>query len=427
MAKKEMNFEGLQKALEDKVDTPLELEKLEAAVTDETKNDVKPAIRLSDYRKKLRRYRQKRWVRFGTVVLGVLLLLFGVTQVMKYWSYDSYSVLKELSGDDMTTASCSKIGNKLLKFSLDRATLTDSKDKTLWSSSYTMNAPAVTSCQDTIAIYDTQGTTVKVYQDQGLIGTISTDMPIVKAKVAKQGVVAAILESGDNTRIQYYDKAGKSIASFKSTMGEPGYPMDLALSEDGLVMAVSYLQMKQSVPKTEVVFYNWGNAGQNKTDHIVNRETIKNCVAPEVQYLDPSTCLLFLDDGFAVYKGKQIPKRTTRVFEKEEIVSVFYNSSHAGYVIHNNDVGKAYTMKVYDLGGKEIFSQDFDFNYTQITMDDNQVLMYNNRRMCTYSLSGVKKFEGNISEGILNTVIPLSPNRYILVTDNGNYAIKLTK
>ena len=419
------------------MDKPEELKKLEegepdelseAAISAEAENEERSAIRsLTDYRKKLRRYKKKRWFRFGSITLGVLMILLITAQVIKYWSYDSYSVQTELTGDDMTTAYYSRIGNKLLEYSLDGATLTDSNDKRLWSLSYTMNAPAVTSCGNTIAIYDTQGTTIKVYQDEGLIGTISTDMPIVKAKVAKQGVVAAILESGDNTCIQYYDKDGKSIASFKSAMDNPGYPMDLALSEDGMVMSVAYLQMKQSVPKTEILFYNWGSAGQNQTDHIVNSEIMKDCVAPEIEYLGTSKSLVFLDDGFAVYEGKQIPKKTTRVYEKEEIISVFYNRSHVGYVVYNDSAKTAYTMKVYDLSGKEKFTRDFDFDYNQITMDDNQILLYNNRQICTYSLLGVKKFEGDISEGILNTVIPLSPNRFILVTDNGTCVIKLRK
>lgn len=380
---------------------------------------------LNEYKKKLWAYRKKKWVRLGAVVLGVLLLLFIVTQVVKYWSYDSYSRQTELTGEDTTDASYSKVGDKVLRFSLDGAVLYDDAGDTLWTSSYTMYAPAVDSCGDTMVIYDTQGTTMYVYQEKGEIGKISTDMPIIKAKVAKQGVVAAILESGENTWIQYYDKDGSSIASFKTTLDSPGYPLDLALSEDGLLMAVSYLQINQGMPETKIDFYNWSSIGQNQMDNLVNSYTLKDSIAPQAEYLDASTCLVFRDDGFTVYEGQQIPKQEASVDEEKEIVSTFHNSNYVGYVVHSEEANKAFTMKVYNLKGREIFQEDFDFDYDYISMDDNQILMYNNNQMCTYSLSGVKKFEGDIKEGILSNVLPFGSNRYMLVTEGGTCTIKL--
>lgn len=380
---------------------------------------------LNEYKKKLWAYRKKKWVRLGAVVLGVLLLLFIATQVVKYWSYDSYSRQTELTGEDTTAASYSKVGDKVLRFSLDGAVLYDDTGDTLWTSSYTMYAPAVDSCGDTMVIYDTQGTSMYVYQEKGEIGKISTDMPIIKAKVAKQGVVAAILESGENTWIQYYDKDGSSIASFKTTLDSPGYPLDLALSEDGLLMAVSYLQINQGMPETKIDFYNWSSIGQNQMDNMVNSYTLKDSIAPQAEYLDSSTCLVFRDDGFTIYEGQQIPKQEASVDEEKEIVSTFHNSNYVGYVVHSEEANKAFTMKVYNLKGREVFLEDFDFDYDYISMDDNQILMYNNNQMCTYSLAGVKKFEGDIKEGILSNVLPFGLNRYMLVTEGGTCTIKL--
>lgn len=380
---------------------------------------------LGEYKERLWACRKRKWFRASAVAIAVLVFLLSVTQVEKYWTYDSYTMDTALTEEDTTTATYSRIGDKVLKYGLDGASLSDSHGKELWNSSYTMNAPAVHNCGGTFVIYDTQGTSMNVYQESGKIGSVSTDMPIIKAKVAKQGVVAAILESGENTWIQYYDKEGSSIASFKTTLDSPGYPLDLTLSEDGLLMSVSYLQMKQGIPETQIAFYNWSSIGQNQMDNMVNSYTLEDTIAPQVEYLSKTQCLAFRDDGFTVYEGQQIPKQEAEVNEKKEIISAFYNSSHVGYVVHNEDSDEAFTMKVYDLKGKEIFTSDFDFEYDSILMGDNQVLMYNNKQMCTYSLSGVKKFEGDIKKGILNNVLPFSSNRYMLVTDSGTCFIKL--
>lgn len=382
---------------------------------------------LGDYKKKIWALRKKKWFRLALIALAVLLLLFGVTQVVKYWTYSTYTVQTGLTGEDTTAASYSMVGDHVLKYSLDGAALLDSRGKSLWTSSYKMNAPQADSCENTAVIYDTQGTNMRVYQDAGEIGNITTDMPIVKAQVAKQGVVAAILESGENTWIQYYDTRGKSIASFKTTLDSPGYPLDIGLSPDGLLMAVTYLRVTGGVAESQIVFYNFSSVGQNQMDNMVNNYTLEGTIAPQVEYLDDSNCLVFREDGFTVYEGKQIPKQTAAVNLDKEIISTFYNSSYVGFIVRSDDPQNAFTLRLFSLKGKEMFSQDFDFDYDMVTMDEDQILMFNNKQICTYSVDGVKKFEGDIREGVMSNVLPLSSNRYLLVTEGGTCTIKLKK
>lgn len=375
--------------------------------------------------KQLWRWRKKKWVRLTGIGLVILIVLFSVTQAVKYWSYDNYTVQTDFTGEDTTAASYRKVEDKVLKYSLDGAALSDSSGTAIWTNAYNMNAPAVDNCGDTVLIYDTQGTNMRIYQESGEIGNISTELPIIKAKVAKQGVTAAILEAGENTWIQYYDTSGASIASFKTTLDSPGYPLDLALSEDGLLMAVSYLQIDNGVPKTKIGFYNWSSIGQNQMDNMVNNYTLEDSIAPQVEYLDADTCIVLREDGFTVYEGKQIPKQAAEVEEEKEIISAFYNDRCVGMVVRSDDSQYSFTMKVYNLNGRELFTEDFNFNYEQIVMDDELILMYNKNQMCVYSLAGVKKFEGDIKEGVLNNVLPLNMNRYMIVTEKGTCTIKL--
>lgn len=374
---------------------------------------------------KLWRWREKKWVRLTGIGLVIIIALFSVTQAVKYWSYDNYTVQTDFTGEDTTAASYRKVEDQVLKYSLDGAVLSDSSGTVIWTNTYNMNAPAVDNCGDTVLIYDTQGTNMRIYQESGEIGNISTELPIIKAKVAKQGVTAAILEAGENTWIQYYDTSGASIASFKTTLDSPGYPLDLALSEDGLLMAVSYLQIDNGIPKTKIGFYNWSSIGQNQMDNMVNSYTLEDSIAPQVEYLDADTCIVLREDGFTVYEGKQIPKQAAEVEEEKEIISVFYNNNCVGMVVRSDDSQNSFTMKVYNLNGRELFTEDFNFNYEQIVMDDELILMYNSNQMCVYSLAGVKKFEGDIKEGALNNVLPLNMNRYMIVTEKGTCTIKL--
>ena len=58
-----------------------------------------------------------------------------------------------------------------------------------------------------------------------------------------------------------------------------------------------------------MAFYNFGDVGQNEDDRIVSGYTYEGVVIPQIQYLDNSRSVALRDNGFTLYKGKQIPKR----------------------------------------------------------------------------------------------------------------------
>lgn len=382
---------------------------------------------LSDYKARIWAYRKKKWIRLAAMAVGILVVLLIVTNIIKYWSYNSYSVVSEASGEDTIAASYAKIDNNILKYSLDSAEMTNKRGKILWSSTYSMNAPAVSNCGDTCIVYDTQGTQIYIYQKDGEIGKITTKLPIVKATVAEQGVVAAVLESGENTSIEYYTKDGEIIASSRTTLDNPGYPMDVSLSRDGLLMAVSYLHVSEGRPSTNLIFYNFSSAGQSQTDNTVNSFSISGHLTPDIEYLDESTCLALQDDGFAIYEGKQIPKEDVHVTIDREILSAVYNDKYVVFVTRDETSEKTYELLGYNYNGKEIFREKFDFPYSSIALEEDHILMYNGQQMCIYSLAGVCKYEGSLDEGMLNQIIALSETRYMLVTEEGTSTIKLTK
>ena len=64
---------------------------------------------------------EKKWVRLTGIGLVILIVLFSVTQAVKYWSYDNYTVQTDFTGEDTTAASYRKVEDKVLKYSLDGA------------------------------------------------------------------------------------------------------------------------------------------------------------------------------------------------------------------------------------------------------------------------------------------------------------------
>jgi len=92
----------------------------------------------------------------------------------------------------------------------------------------------------------------------GQIGSANASYPIKKAEVSSAGNVAAIEEDGATTYIEYYAVSGTQIAEIKTSIDNPGYPLDLALSEDGQLISVSYLTYEGSTQKDVIDVYSFG-------------------------------------------------------------------------------------------------------------------------------------------------------------------------
>ena len=266
---------------------------------------------------------------------------------------------------------------------------------------------------------------MSLFNSGGQIGNIHTNLPIIKAKISKKGYVAAILADGENTWINYYNTDGSEIATAKTRIDSPGYPMDLAVSESGTLMAVTYLTVENSRPSTRVIFYNFETTGQNQMDNQVSDYSYSGILAPQIEYLDGDKCVLIREDGFTVYEGGQIPKESERVDTDKQILSVFHNEKYIGMIFRSEESTARYMMAVYRLNGKCILEKDFNFPYADVEISGDQIVMNNSSRLCVITVDGVEKFNGSLEEGLVYDIFKIGSNRYLAVTEDGIHTIRL--
>ena len=103
-----------------------------------------------------------------------------------------------------------------------------------------MENPVVDINDSWAVIADIDGTDLKIFDKNGEVGSVTTSYNIVKARISSNGLVAAILDGGDATWINYYNSDGSLIAENQTHVEDPGYPMDVALSDNGQIMMVTY-------------------------------------------------------------------------------------------------------------------------------------------------------------------------------------------
>lgn len=364
--------------------------------------------------------RGKKAITVVAVIAAVCLIFLYVEKR----SYHSYKVLNTSEQEDVVSTQYVEMDGDILRYSPDGVSVVDSSMNTVWNETYTMQNPIADVNGSRAVIADSEGTSLYICDKKGVTGTVTTSYSIVKVRVAANGMVAAILDNDENTWINFYNSDGSLVAENLTKIDDPGYPMDVAVSDNG-VMMVTFQYVDGSKTTSYVAFYNYGDVGQNEDDRIVSGYTYENVVIPQVECISESQYIALRDDGFSTYQGNQIPKEVKTINVKQEIVSTFFDDQRIGLVFKNNSKDSEYTMEVYSMNGQLKFRKNFNVAYSTIKMSDGNIIMYKSSQICVMNSRGVQKYMGSV-DGTIRDFFKIGWNKYLMVMDNGVSTIKFS-
>ena len=345
-----------------------------------------------DLEKKLRAHRRK----VASLVIFILLILV-VAAVVTYVYYekkiyDSYDMISSVERSDPSASEFTEFKGGLLRCTNDGAVYTDLAGNLIWNQTYEMERPVVQMCGNYVAIYELNGTQVYVMDTVNLQGSIHTTMPIQKVSIAAQGTAAILMESEGTGYLQLYDKTGGQLASGELHVQNSGYPLDIALSENGEKLAVSMLDINDGSVKTVIAFYNFGAVGQNSIDKIVSSYSYPDMVIPRIHYLQEDTMVAFGSNHVILFTGAQKPVEKTSIELKDEVKSIFYDQAHFG-LIYDDATGKNHRLGYYDISGKQIMNINFDTDYSNVQILSNGELCILGENGCEiFNTRGIRKF-----------------------------------
>lgn len=355
----------------------------------------------------------------GAVVLFVVMSMF----VGK--NYHSYEILQTSEQEDIVSTQYANIDDNILKYGLSEVSVLTDKLDIVWNEAYNMQNPVADVKGTKAVIADVDGTALEIFDINGRTGSVITPYAIVKARVSSSGMVAAILDDGEDTWINYYAPDGTLIAETQTKIEDPGYPLDVAISDDGTVLMVSYQFVSGDNTTSYVAFYNFGEAGQNEDSRIVSGYTYEDTLIPRIEYLGDNQSVALKDNGFTVYKGREVPTKLEELEAEEEIISAFCDDSMIGLVFKNENSEKPYRVEAYTSSGKHKFTKDFNIPYTTIKITGDVIVMYNSSQICIIDEKGKQKFMGEV-DGAIKNLLKIGWNRYLLVLDSGVNVIKLS-
>lgn len=322
-----------------------------------------------------------------------------------------------------------------IKYNVDGITFEDRDGNIIWTEAITMTNPKVVIRGEYVAVTDIGDNSYALYNATKKIGNYPTDYPITDIQLAEQGVVAVVLEDEKTNYIVAFNTSGDKCVEIKTTINKNGYPLAIALSQDGTKLVASYITIEGTDVENALTFYNFSDVGKNEVDRQVGYKKFDNELFPRMEFVSNDTLCVFGDSRIMIYAMKQKPTEKANIEIKGDAKSIFYNEEYIGYVSKKqskavkdgeeshqelaadaDEDATKYTLHAYNLSGKNMMEEEVDFPFYKVHATADEIVLVSDVQCKIYKYNGQVKYEGEFENGILDFFPTTRHNRYVVVT-----------
>lgn len=368
--------------------------------------------------------------------IGIILLLLCAIGIVTYLifsiyrnsfgTFGGYEILSAIEKGNGSSTKYTSYNNLLLKYSRDGATAINENGEYLWNGSYEMKDPVVDTCGDYVVVGDRGSKLVHIFNESGAVNSITVEYPIVNVQVANQGVVAVMMEEDNVVYITLYKPNGDVISGNIHAIIKSGFPLSMALSNDGTKMVLSFLDVISGSVKTNIACYNFDEVGKNENNNFVGGSIFENEVVAKVDFITNDIVCFYRDKGFTLYsmERKLGESPITEVAFETSIQSIFSSSSYLGFILDTAEEEYKYQVVVYDIKGNKILEKGINFDYSDVNMNDSEIVLYNYSECFVMSINGRVRFQYKFEDNI-DAMYGVSKNKFYLVNGNSIGVIQL--
>lgn len=339
--------------------------------------------------------------------------------------YESYDVKDSFETDGAQKQNFVPFAGGLLAYSRDGAQYYDSNGLTIWNESYNMPTPVVMQCKERLLIYDRQGSTVVVMSPEKELSVISTNHTIVRADIASDGTVAVLTQENDTGYINLYSDDGKSIAGGQVHLSQTGYPMSIALSDDGRRLIASFEYASGGSLAARINIYDFSSAGEKHKNNIIATFEYENTICPQTGFFSDGSAIAFTDGGVRIFSSGTDVKETGKIDVKTETESVLTGDKYFGLIHRNADNRQILT--VYSEDGKKAYTRKLRSSYSGGSFIGSDMIMeQSGKRIEIYDVSGRKRFDYSFPDEVIAFVPTDDEREFFLVQKNTSQIIRLS-
>ncbi|MCQ2506187.1 MAG: DUF5711 family protein [Lachnospiraceae bacterium] len=368
---------------------------------------------------------KRKMIIIGIVGLAfVILLIFTISAVLRHFnrvvteytveysdnlfsSKSDNSVFKEQENEALKKKVAFHFGNDRLMIStIDGAYFIDGKGLMSGRYSYAINEPVGDFCNDSILVYDYEGTKAMVLIESKAGLMINSLRNILRGKVSGNGKTVLYSSDDRNDYVTVYNAQGEVENEIRTTFAD-GIPVDYAISDDGTRLVTAYCSYENNKIVSKLSFYNFAQKGYAVRSPLTGQETIEGKIITRVVFAGRENIIAFNNNGFELYEMRTTKsKLLSKNFEDETVLDYAYDATHFGVVLKDMKTGKKRVV-IYDYIGREIksfnetaFSIDFS-DEIHIALRGEQILLSNSKELGLYTLEGkckaLLKFEASVS------------------------------
>lgn len=362
------------------------------------------------------------------LILIPVLILAGAAVVIyrqyKGKQYSDYEIKWEKDLAENSASSYVPFGSNVLKYSQDGASYIDSTGNVVWSEAYEMRSPIVAARGSYAAIAESEGRRIYIFDETGCQGKVETTLSITAVTIAETGMAAVLLEDGDVSYIDFFDKTGARLdIEKKMWMGGEGYPISMQLSPAGTQLILSCIYMDAGSMQNYIAFLNFSEAGENLTDRTSGMFELGSTVCPQVVFLQNTKACAFLDNGIIFYSMEEmsvnnplLPEQGATYAFEEEIRSVFYSEDYVGVITESAESGGLYQLYVFTAAGELQAKISIDYEYISAQFTAAGICLYDQAECHLYTESGQLKYEGELG-GTIHVLTGKSRSRLLRIGD----------
>lgn len=381
---------------------------------------------MRELEEKVKRHRRNHRIKVSVITVSVIVIVSALYFFIAYRTFTEARIVGSHQEERYHNSSYKVFSELIVKYSKDGVTLLDKNGKERWNQSYQMATPMIALGEKSGVIADNGGNDMIVFQETGVKGEIHTNLPIEKVDVSQQGIVAAILKEEMNPKVVCYDAQGNLLVEHKIAVSTSGYPIEVAISDDGKTLLVSYLQITNGKVNSRVVYYDFSGKGQEVEDYEIFSEVYEDTVIPEAYFIGNEVSVLVGDASLMIFHGKGDPVLSKNIKIDKKINSIFRYDKYIGMFL-KNEGKEGYELRLYTIYGKQVFSENVDKEYANATMAGREIMLYDNNQLCIYGLNGVKRFEGEVKNNISEITPVFGINKYLVMNANGMDEIQFAK
>ncbi len=322
------------------------------------------------------------WYKIFQRVFFVGFIVFSLASVLfnfKHITYDNFFYLvkdfntavdtenvnyETLSYDASTDQSFTLYRGGLAVVSRSKVSAFTATGRRTLNSNVAYSKPFVISSDKYLLVYDMGDSTFSVYNSFVKVYSEKLDYPITGACFSDSGRFAILTRSAEyDSEIIVYSEDFDRVAKYSRS----AYAIDISLDKDGERLGAVYVETKNGIVDTKVVFYDV-KEHKKLVEYSYSGEFPLSC-----SFLDGGGFAAITDGSVKIFGRALDEKRTSQSYTSAEVSASFADGSYIAVAFNNGIITDQNEIIVFDKKGELVYNKTILSAVEQLALCDGYV------------------------------------------------------